>query len=211
MSIFWGLSNQLATIFQHLSRPENPNIGLIPITPASYKKVLEELLPEKLQELANPAPMDPLAQLWLSYHSGILKHSPKSLMIKLAKMGVIPKELLYYEHRKAPICVSCQFGMGHKSSSKVEGSNYKPTRKEDQDGPGKYVSTDQLISAQPGLVPQTGGSLTRDRIWAANIAVDHYVDIHKAVLMQSPSTEETLAAKLATEKFFRQHGMKVKQ
>ena len=95
------------TFKQHLSRPEDPNIGIIPITPASYKKALEDLPPEKLQELANPAPMDPLAQLWLSYHSGSLKHSPKSLMIKLAKMGVIPKELLYYEHRKALIYVSC--------------------------------------------------------------------------------------------------------
>ena len=74
-------------------------------------------------------------------------------MIKLVKMGVIRKELLYYEHRKAPICVSCQFGMGRKSSSKVKGSSYKQIRKEDHNAPGKCVSTDQLISAQPGLVP----------------------------------------------------------
>jgi len=199
------------TFKQHLSRPEDPNIGSIPITPANYKKALENLPPERLQEIANPPPLDPLAQLWLSYHSGILKHSPKGLMIKLAKMGVIPKELLYYEHRKAPVCVSCQFGMGHKSSSKVKGSGYKPIRKPDHDKPGKCVSTDQLISAQPGLVPQAGGSLTRDRIWAANIAVDHYSNVHKAVLMRSPSTDETLAAKLATEKFFRQHGVKISQ
>ena len=102
------------TLKQHLSRPGEPNIRVIPIAPANYKKTLEELPPEKLQELASPPPMDPLAQLWLSYHSGILKHSPKGLMIKLAKMGVIPKELHYYENRKAPICVSCQFGMCHK-------------------------------------------------------------------------------------------------
>ena len=74
-------------------------------------------------------------------------------MIKLAKMGVIPKELLYYENRKSPICVSCQFGMVHKSSSKDKGGSYKPIRKKDHDAPGKCVSTDQLISAQPGLVP----------------------------------------------------------
>ena len=157
---------KLIKIFkQYLSRPEDPNIGLIPITPASYKKAMEELPPEKLQELANPAPMDPLAQLWFSYHSGILKHLSKSLMIKLAKMGVIPKEVLHYEHKKAPICVSCQFGMGRKSRSKVKDSSYKSIRKKDHDAPRKCVSTDQLISAQPGLVPQTGGSLTRGRIF----------------------------------------------
>ena len=164
---------------QHLSRPGEANIGVIPIILANYK-ALEELPPEKLQELANPLSMDPLAQLWLSYHSGILKHSPKGLMIKLSKMGVIPKELLYYEDRKAPICVSFQFGMGHKSSCKVKGSVYKPIKKEEHDAPRKCVSTDQLISDQPGLVPQTGGSLTRERIWVANLAVDHYTDVHKA-------------------------------
>ena len=36
------------TFKQHLSRPEDPNIGLIPITPANYKKALEDLPPQKL-------------------------------------------------------------------------------------------------------------------------------------------------------------------
>ena len=53
--------------------------------------------------------------------------------------------------------------------------------------------------------------MARDRVLAANIAVGYYTDTRKAVLLRSPSTEETLAAKLATEKFFRQHGVKVKQ
>ena len=110
-------------------------------------------------------------------------------------MGVIPKKLSYYEHRKAPICVSCQFGMGLKSSSKVKVNSYKPIRKEDYDAPGKCVLTNQLISVQPGLVPQTVGSLNKDKIWVANIVVDNYTDIHKSVLLRFSSTEETVAAK----------------
>ena len=50
------------TFKHHLSRPEEPNIGSIPITPANYKKALENLPPERLQEIANPPHMDPLAQ-----------------------------------------------------------------------------------------------------------------------------------------------------
>ena len=94
-------------------------------------------------------------------------------------------------------------GLGWATSQAVRSKEVKTIKKEEHDATGKCVSTDQLISAQPGLVPQTGGSLTRDRIWAANLVVDHYMDVHKAVLMRSPSTEETLAAKLATERFFR--------
>ena len=53
--------------------------------------------------------------------------------------------------------------------------------------------------------------MTRDRIWVANIALNHYTDIHKAVLLRSLSTEETMVAKIAIEKFFRQHEDKIHQ
>ena len=39
-----------------------------------------------------------------------------------------------------------------------------PIRQEHRDHPGAAVSTDQFISAQPGLVPQVGGNLTNERI-----------------------------------------------
>ena len=41
--------------------------------------------------------------------------------------------------------------------------------------------------------------------------MDHYTDVHKSVLMRSPSTEETLAENIASEKFFRQHRVKTNQ
>ena len=91
--------------------------------------------------------MDSLAQFWFSYHSRIQKYPPERLMIKLAQMGVIPKELLYYENRKVPICVSYQSGMDHKSNSKLKESIYKAIRKNDHDKVGKCFSTYQLICA----------------------------------------------------------------
>ena len=103
-------------------------------------------------------------------------------MLRMAKLNLIPKELLHFKDKPAPLCVSCEFSHAKKRSS--YSSKKGPIRKSTQNLPGSAVSTDQLVSAQPGLVPQVGGRLTRDRIWAANVAVDHYTDFHKVVLMR---------------------------
>ena len=39
--------------------------------------------------------------------------------------------------------------------------------------PGKTIGTDQIVSAQPGLVPPEKGQMTRARIWGAAIFVDY--------------------------------------
>ena len=70
---------------------------------------------------------------------------------------------------------------------------------------------DQLISAQPGLIPQFGGHLTRDRIWTANVAVDHFTNVIKVCLMKTTSQAKTLDDKLATEKFFKDHGHNIER
>ena len=66
--------------------------------------------------------------------------------------------------------------------------------------PGMKVAVDQLISRQPGLVPQYSGRLTASRIWAATMFVDHFTDCTFACLMRSTSQEETLQAKAAFER-----------
>jgi hypothetical protein len=44
--------------------------------------------------------------------------------------------------------------------------------KESKNTPGKRVSMDQLVSAQPGVIPQMAGSITDLPIWGATIFVD---------------------------------------
>ena len=199
----------ISTYKQHLVRPDELDISEIPIKPADYAKVLPHLEEEELQSISNPEPISPMAQLWLSYHSGVMKHCPKYVMIKLAKMGILPKELLYYQDKRAPICVSCAFGR-QKKRSRNRPSPTTSLRNPSHNKPGIKVSTDQLISAQPGLVPQAAGSLTNDRITAATMAVDHYSTLHRVVLMRSTTQDETLDAKLSVEKMFKQHGHKIK-
>eukprot|EP00957_Ditylum_brightwellii_P080845 6149658-Ditylum_brightwellii.AAC.1 len=61
--------------------------------------------------------------------------------------------------------------------------------------PGDGTSTNQLVSGQPGLVPQISGQLTNKRITGATVYVDHATDLLYIHLMQSLSAEETLESK----------------
>ena len=155
----------VTTYKPNLRHKDDLDLSNIPITPADYKNCFSNVTAEELKQFANPEPLNALAQLWLSYHSGIMKHCPKHVMIKLAENGILPKDLLFYKNNPAPICVSCAFG---KASKRPKNSS-KPSnsiRSSSDNVPGKTVSTDQLISAQPGLVPHSRRSLTGDRITA---------------------------------------------
>ena len=90
----------ISTYKQHLKRPDELDISTIPIRPADYEKALPHLQEDKLKAISHPEQMNPMAQLWLSYHSGIMKHCPKHVVIKLAEMGILPKELLHYRIEK---------------------------------------------------------------------------------------------------------------
>ena len=85
----------ISTYKQHLKRPEELDISTILIKSADYEKSLPNLNEEELQAISHPKPLNPMAQLWLSYYSGIMKHCPKHVMIKLAEMGVLPKNFCF--------------------------------------------------------------------------------------------------------------------
>jgi hypothetical protein len=73
--------------------------------------------------------------------------------------------------------------------------------------PGGKASTDQILSAQPWLIPQISGKLTNQRVNGLTIFVDHYSDHIYAYLMQDLSLEETLLAKHGYERFLAMHGI----
>jgi hypothetical protein len=54
---------------------------------------------------------------------------------------------------------------------------------------------DQLVSAQPGLIPQMASFLTNLRIWGATAFLDHFSDYVYVALMQDLGLDETLLAK----------------
>ena len=67
-----------------------------------------------------------------------------------------------------------------------------------------------MISSQPALIPQEKGKLTRPRIWACTVFVDHYTGFVFVALMRDLTTELTLAAKKEFEHRCVVRGVKVK-
>jgi hypothetical protein len=61
--------------------------------------------------------------------------------------------------------------------------------------PGAKASTDQLVSAQPGLIPQISGKLTHQRVNGATVFDNHFSDHVYAYLMRGLTLDETITAK----------------
>jgi hypothetical protein len=116
----------------------------------------------------------------------------------LAKHGFLPKILLKLQDNQ-PLCIACQFGTAQRcpwhNKSKKHGSIQKP----DQTKPGDGVSADQIISAQPGLIPQMAGFLTSKQIWGCTTFVDHVSDYKYVHLRKDLTLPERLLAKMAFE------------
>ncbi len=122
-------------------------------------------------------------------------------LIVLADKGVIPKRLASLKGR-CPICVAFLFGQAHKRPWRSKSKQKHPIiRKPSDNVPGKQASVDQLVSAQPGLIPQMSGSLTNLRIMGATLFVDHYYDHTYVYLMRNLTLAETLMAKHDYERF----------
>ena len=136
-----------------------------------------------------------------------MNHLPLPAMITLAEKGKLNRKFVKLKHR-LPVCMSCMFGTAHRKpwhSKGEKGSIRKPT----DNAPGKCVSIDQMISAQPGLIPQMAGFLTNLRIWGATIFVDHYSDYVFVALMRDLTLDETLLAKTSFEQHANEGGVNI--
>ena len=146
-----------------------------------------------------------LQERFLRWHER-LNHLPYSLMLRLAQKGVLPKEFTKLK-QDLPPCASCLFGKQRRRPRTTLSSG--SIRQEHHDHPGAAVSTDQIISAQPGLVPQVSGTLTNERITAVTVFVDHHSDFTYSVLMTSCSGDETLRAKQEFEAYAASLGVRI--
>ena len=70
--------------------------------------------------------------------------------------------------------------------------------------PGDGVSIDQIVSAQPGLIPHMSDFLVSRRIWEVTTFCDHVSDFVYVHLMRYFTAEETLLATRAFEKMLAQ-------
>ena len=134
-----------------------------------------------------------------------LGHLPFQALCKLAENGEIPKRLSKVKH---PRCAGCLFGKMTKvpwrTKSKANSHVYEAT------APGQCVSVDQLQSTQAGFFAQLKGHLTTKRYTAATIFVDHFSRLRYIHLMTAMTSEETIQAKQAFERFAADHGVAIK-
>ena len=124
---------------------------------------------------------------------------PNLFQIQLSKDRVIPHHIALLKE-KPLICASCNFGRDHKRPCQTKGKQTNPIRFKYDINHEDCVSTDQIVSLQPGMVPKMSGYLTSNRIWGINLCVDHTPDYTYGHVLRSLDLDETLGAKKYFEK-----------
>ena len=127
-----------------------------------------------------------------------MNHTPFLILIKMAEANKIPKKISKLKNH-TPICMSCVSGTPHRKPWRTK-SAPKTIRKESETEPGDCISIDQLVSAQPGLIPQMTEFLTKMHIWGATVFVDHVSDYVYVALMRNLTLDETLLAKTSCKR-----------
>ena len=171
-----------------------------------YEIDLPKLTDLELMQISTPQTLDGNQQEFMELHYK-LSHLPLPAMIVLAEKGRIKKKFTMLKHW-LPICMSFIFGTAHCKPWRSKGSKGS-IRKESNNAPGKCVSMDQLVSAQPGLIPQMAGFLTNLRIWGATVFVNHFSDYVYIALMQDLGLDKTLLAKSAFEHHANEGGVSI--
>ena len=134
-----------------------------------------------------------------------LNHISFRIIKLMAANGHYPKWLI---DCRVPKCSACLFG---KSTScpwwvkaQQNGSRTLCTY------PGQCVLVDQLESPAPGLIAQLKGIPTTKRYKAATIFVDHFSRLSFVRLQSTLTSEDTLQAKKAFEKYSESNGVQIK-
>ena len=177
------------------------------IDPASLQKCLTR---EDLSQIWEHSPdsISPDQRLFLYWHQR-LDHPTMQTMHKLALKGVIPRRLS--KVTKMPPCAACIFAKMQKRRWREAHSKGGSIRDAKDTSPGSGTSCDHIISAQPGLIPQSTGTLTYKRFGGAVLFIDHFSGFQYVHLIQSTTAAETLTAKREYERAAHSFGVTIKR
>ena len=181
---------------ESLRAPDDPYTGWIPTTIPEKTDAASKLSEDELDNITNPVTLSPLQEEFLDLQEQFW-NLPFTVMFRLVKMGFLPTKSLNLTNKALP-CVSCLLGQAHIKPWRFKNTNYgnvSSLRGNDISKLGDTIGVDQLISAQPGLVPQEKGIMTRARIWAATVFIDYVTGYVNVGMMQDQSGEATLQAK----------------
>ena len=129
-------------------------------------------------------------------------------MTKLPDKGRINKRFAKLKDRLT-VYTSCVFCVSHRRPWRSKGTP-GTICKDSETEPGDYVSIDQLVSAQPGLIPQISDYLINMRIWGATVFVDHVSYYTHVVLMRYLTLDEILLAKTSLKRLANDGGVTIK-
>ena len=134
----------------------------------------------QLKDIAKPEILYKDQQDLVLLHNKI-NHLPFPSMIKLAENGNIDNSFTKLKNRQ-PVCMSYVFVRSHRQPW-ISKNTPCTISKESETEPVDCVSKDQIVSEQPGLIPQIYGHLANIRIWGATVFVDHISDYTHVALM----------------------------
>ncbi len=183
-----------------------PDISTVPISVERYTIKLQKLRHQQLEQISNPQTLDNNQHELMEIHYK-LNHLPLLALITLAEKGKIIRKFVKLKDC-LPACISCIFGQAHHKPWRSKGSRGS-IQKESDDAPGKCISMDTLVSAQPGLIPQISGNLMNLQIWGATVFVDHFSDYVYVALMRDLGLDKTLLAKTAFERHASKGGVTI--
>ena len=192
---------------ENISSITFPVIENAPILVKQYLSELHNLIPDQLKNIANTDNLDNDKRYLIVLHSK-MNHLPFPAITKISKKGRINKRFAKLKYR-FPVCMSCVFGMSHRRpwrSKITPGTIHKDSETE----PGDCVRIDQVVSAQPDMIPQISGYLTNMKIWGVTVFVDHVTDFNHVALMRDLTLDETLLAKTSFERFENDGGVTIK-
>ena len=181
-----------------LQSNDETDLANIPIKPNEFLTHTKCLTQQEILQLQNPTPLSPLEIEWKHIHD-MYGHISFATMDKMVLNNMLPLKFKKLKGQ-AIMCPSCMFGRMRKRAWRSKGlKNLKTIRKENDNYPGATVSTDQLVVAQPGLVPRMSGRHTSERVCGATGFVDHFSNYSYSSLQTSLDGDQTLNAKLAFE------------
>ena len=123
-------------------------------------------------------------------------HLPFWRIFQYAKLRYLPKRLLECQD-KPPLCITCQFGQSHRRPWHTKLKKIYFIKQDKDKEADNDTSINQIVSAQPGLIPQMAGYLTSYIVWDCTNFCDHVSDCVYVHLMRNFTLAKTILANTA--------------
>ena len=125
-----------------------------------------------------------------------LGHLPFNKLQLMSTQGLIPTHL---KHTTTPQCSACLYAKDTRKACRTKKKSFNKIGQGKDMKPGTFVSVYQLDSSLQGFIGQLKGILTRQRVRAATVFIDHHSDFTYMHVHQSTTSKERIEDKESFE------------